>query len=183
MQTERDRDNQQAMQQFLVDIEGRAFRIAQIATGNREDALDLIQEAMMKLVRNYSSRNSEEWTPLFYSILQSRILDWHRRQSVRNRFRSWLPWHEDDDEDALEQYSAERTHEPVVQLESGEFMASLEQALMALPYRQQQVFLLRVWEGMDITQTAVVMQCSESSVKTHHARALQKLRMQLEGFQ
>ena len=182
MQTEQERENQQGMQQYLAGIEGRAFRIAQIATGNREDALDLIQETMMKLVRNYSGRSSEEWTPLFYSILQSRIRDWHRHQSVRNRFRSWLPWHEEDEEDALEQFPADRTSEPVPQLEGHQFMANLDCELRALPYRQQQAFLLRVWEGMDITQTAAAMQCSESSVKTHHARALQKLRSQLEDF-
>lgn len=183
MQTEHDRDTKKNMQNFLAGIEGRAFRLAQIATGNRDDALELIQETMMKLVQNYSGRSGDEWTPLFYSILQSRIRDWHRRQSVRNRFRSWLPWHEEDEEDVLEQYPAEASCEPSTQLENNQFMENLNRELTALPYRQQQVFLLRVWEGMDIAQTAVAMQCSESSVKTHHARALQKLRAQLENIQ
>ena len=85
------------MQSFLADIEGRAFSIAQFATGNREDALDIVQDTMVKLVQNYSMYEQSSWKPLFYSILQTRILDWHRRQSVRNRFRSWLHWDEEDD--------------------------------------------------------------------------------------
>lgn len=163
-------DTDQKMQAFLAGIEGRAFRIAQIATRDRDEALELIQEAMMKLVQNYSGQNEEEWRPLFYSILQSRIRDWHRRQSVRNRFRTWFVRHDDEDEeDALEQHPAAESSEPSVRLENEQFMARLNRELGLLPYRQQQVFLLRVWEGLDISQTAAVMQCSESSVKTHHA--------------
>ncbi len=173
------------MQSFLADIEGRAFSIAQFATGNREDALDIVQDTMMKLVQNYSTYEQSSWKPIFYSILQTRILDWHRRQSVRNRFRSWLHWNdgsdEEDAENPLEQVADAPQASPDVQLQDAQFSGALNCALSQLPLRQQQVFLLRVWEGMDISETAVAMQCSESSVKTHYARALEKLRTQLEG--
>lgn len=172
------------MQHFLAEIEGRAFRIAQIATGNREDALDIVQDAMIKLVQKYSTHAKDEWKPLFYSILQTRILDWHRRQNVRNRFRSWFHWGEDEDtEDFLEQQPANNSSAPDVQLQDDQFMDNLNTALSKLPLRQQQVFLMRVWEGMDIAETAAAMQCSQSSVKTHYARALEKLRAQLEHHQ
>ena len=171
------------MQTFLADIEGRAFSMAQFATKNREDALDIVQDTMLKLVQNYSAHMQTEWKPLFYSILQTRILDWHRRQSVRNRFRSMLHWDDDDTEDALEQYAAAPEAAPDVQLQGMQFMTKLNAELSALPIRQQQVFLLRVWEGMDIAETAVIMQCSQSSVKTHYSRALEKLKLHLEGHQ
>jgi RNA polymerase sigma-70 factor (ECF subfamily) len=170
------------MQKFLAAIEGRAFRIAQFATHNRDDALELVQEAMLKLVQNYAERGQDEWSALFYSILQSRIMDWHRRQSVRNRFRHWFSSGDDEDaEDELEQLPAHEASDPAIQLGNEQFMERLEQELHALPLRQQQVFLLRVWEGLDVAQTATAMQCSESAVKTHHARALEKLRGKLEG--
>lgn len=170
------------MQAFLADIEGRAFSIAQFATGNRDDALDIVQDAMMKLVQNYGTCEKTSWKPLFYSILQSRILDWHRRQSVRNRLRSWLHWNDEDEaENPLEQVADAPQAAPDMQLQEIQFGTDLNKALSVLPLRQQQVFLLRVWEGMDISETAAAMQCSESSVKTHYARALDKLRTQLEG--
>lgn len=173
------------MELFLAEIQGRAFRMAHLATGNRDEALDIVQDAMMKLVQKYSSHDKATWKPLFYSILETRILDWHRRQQVRNRFRTWLHWDADDDdtEDALEQQAAEVGSIPDFQLQDAQFMQSLEVALQALPLRQQQVFLLRLWEGLDITQTALAMQCSESSVKTHYARALEKLREALKDHQ
>ena len=170
------------MQVFLADIEGRAFSMAQFATGNRDDALDIVQDTMMKLVQNYSERDSHEWKPLFYSILQTRILDWHRRQSVRNRFRSWLYWDEDnlDAEDPIEQITDAAQVAPDIALQDAQFGADLNAALGKLPLRQQQVFLMRVWEGMDISETAVAMQCSPSSVKTHYSRALEKLKETLK---
>jgi RNA polymerase sigma-70 factor (ECF subfamily) len=172
------------MQNFLAAIEGRAFRIAQFATRNRDDALELVQEAMMKLVQNYADHDAGEWNALFHRILQSRIRDWQRRQSVRNRFRHWFTRADDEDtEDALEQLPAAAASDPAVQLGNEQFMNRLEAELGALPWRQQQAFLLRVWEGLDVAQTATAMQCSESAVKTHHARALEKLRGRLEGYQ
>lgn len=171
------------MQAFLAEIEHRAFRMAQLATNNREVALDIVQDTMIKLVQNYSEHDQTSWKPLFYKILQTKILDWHRRQKVRNRFRHWLYRDEDETEDALEQLPAENNHLPDFQLEDAQFAADLEVALTTLPLRQQQVFLLRLWEGLDISQTAKAMGCSESSVKTHYARALEKLRDALKEHQ
>jgi RNA polymerase sigma-70 factor, ECF subfamily len=166
------------MESFLAEIESRAFRMAHFATGNREDALDIVQDAMIKLVQKYSAHEKASWKPLFYSILESRILDWHRRQQVRNRFRSWLHLDSEDgeSEDTLEKQADESYVMPDAKLQDTQFMQSLNHALSSLPIRQQQVFLLRLWEGMDISDTAKAMQCSESSVKTHYARALEKLR-------
>ena len=175
-----------SMNQFLADIEVRAFRMAQIATGNRDDALEIVQDTMMKLVQKYSHHHATEWKALFYSILNTRILDWHRRQSVRNRFRSWLNWHDSEDdesEDFLEQQAGNISDAPDIKLQDGQFMEALNQALGKLPLRQQQAFLLRVWEGLNIDEAASIMQCSASSVKTHYARALDKLREQLENHQ
>lgn len=171
------------MQAFLADIEHRAFRMAQLATGNRDDALDIVQDAMMKLVQKYSAHDETSWKPLFYSILESRIMDWHRRQKVRNRFRSWLYRDDEASEDPIEQQPSKVSDFPDLQLQDAQFIQDLEVALQNLPLRQQQVFLLRLWEGLDINETAQAMQCSESSVKTHYARALTKLRDVLKEHQ
>ena len=170
---------------FLAQVERRAFKQTAYAVRDDHAALDIVQDAMMKLVQKYGSHPADQWKPLFYSILQTRILDWHRRQSVHNRFRSWFHWDGEDDEteNFLEQQPATAANAPDVKLQELQFGEDLNKALSNLPLRQQQVFLLRVWEGMDIAETAKIMQCSESSVKTHYTRALEKLRGQLGAHQ
>ncbi|MCB1956049.1 MAG: RNA polymerase sigma factor [Rhodocyclaceae bacterium] len=168
---------------FLARIEGRAYRMARFATGDRDEALEVVQDAMMKLVQNYSARDPSEWRPLFLTILQSRIRDWHRRRSVRNRLRDWLsPFLDDEEEDAMARVPADPSWEPLRRLEDGQFSIRLEAALAALPLRQQQAFLLRAWEGLDAAEAAAVMGCGVASGKTHYARALEKLRVGLEDL-
>ena len=156
--------------------------MAEIATGSREDALDLVQDAMLGLVKSYGDRDSADWPPLFYRILQSRIRDWYRRNRVRNRFRVWLGGLRGDDDERSDALQNLPDNQPGIerQLAGKDAMEQLQVALQELPLRQQQAFLLRAWEGMDVSATAFAMGCSEGSVKTHYSRAVHRLREQLE---
>jgi RNA polymerase sigma-70 factor (ECF subfamily) len=173
-------DQTQALGRFLAGIERRAFRMAQIATGDADEALDLVQDAMLKLAERYASRGESEWTPLFYRILKSRILDWHRRNKVRNRWRAWFGGpDEKDQDDPLEAVPDATAPDPSRLVAHKRAAQALEEALRKLPFRQQQAFLLRAWEELDVAETAQVMGCSEGSVKTHYSRAVHTLRQRL----
>lgn len=169
---------EQEFNRFFAEVERRALRIAEISVRDREEALDLVQDAMIKLARKYADRSLEEWTPLFYRILQNGVRDWHRRQKVRNRVLGWFnraPAGADDyDAIAAAPDPAGRTPEEL--LESGEAMRGLERALRELPQRQREAFMLRMFEGLDVAGTAVAMGCSEGTVKTHYSRAVHSLR-------
>jgi RNA polymerase sigma-70 factor (ECF subfamily) len=172
-----------ALNDFLASVELRAFKIAVIALRHEDDALDAVQDAMLQLARAYGARPAEEWKPLFYRILGNRIRDVQRRRMTRNKVIAWLPWRRGQDEDdempdPIEQ-AASRELPPVQRLEVDEAIQALDVALQELPRRQQQVFMLRNLEGMDVAQTAAAMGCSEGSVKTHYFRALNTLRKKL----
>ncbi len=161
-------------------MERRAFRIAEIATGNREDALDILQDAMYKLVQKYAARDPQEWGPLFQTILQSKINDWYRRNAVRNRFRVWFNFGDDDgDADPVQGLEDVNARQPEEKIHAEKSIDELEAALKKLPKRQFQAFVLRMWEGLDVAQTAQAMKCSEGSVKTHYSRAVHALREEL----
>ena len=168
----------QQLNRFLADVERRALRIAEIGVRDRDEALDLVQDAMIKLARKYGDRNSEEWPPLFYRILQNGVRDWHRRQAVRKRVMVWFGRSERDADEydfvAAAPDPIGRT--PDEELANDEAMDSLEQAIRALPARQREAFMLRTFEGLDVAGTAVAMGCSEGSVKTHYSRAIHSLR-------
>lgn len=170
-----------ALEGFLASVERRAFRIAQIALRHEQDALDVVQEAMLRLAKNYSAKPAEEWKPLFYRILGNCVRDAQRRRRTRGRVFAFLPGRRDDegpDEDPIEQ-APDLAPLPPERLQAEGALEALEQALGTLPARQRECFLLRTLEGLDVADTARAMGCSEGSVKTHYFRALQALRLQL----
>lgn len=158
--------------------------MAVFATGSKEESLDLVQEAMLGFVRLYAARPETEWNVLLYRVLQSRITDWYRRNAVRKRFMTWFGSRagENEQEDPLQGIADTTTAGPAEYVFRREFADALLKVLKELPLRQQQAFLLRAWEGMDVAQTAQAMGCSEGSVKTHYSRAVHSLRIRLEAF-
>ena len=169
------------LNQFLADIERRALRIAEIAVRDRDEALDLVQEAMIKLARYYAERPGDEWAPLFYRILQNGVRDWHRRQRVRNRVMVWFGRGASTGEDYDVVANAPDTagRSPDQELQTNEALQHLEVSIHKLPARQREAFMLRTFEGLSVAGTAVAMGCSEGSVKTHYSRAVHALRDKL----
>ena len=172
LQTERQ------LNQFFAEVERRALRIAEIGVRDRDEALDLVQDAMIKLARNYMSRPTAEWTPLFYRILQNGIRDWHRRQSIRNRVMVWFGRGNRDEGnyDPVAEAPDPGGRSPDELLANEQAMDELERAVGNLPNRQREAFMLRTFEGLDVAGTAAAMGCSQGSVKTHYSRAVHSLR-------
>jgi RNA polymerase sigma-70 factor (ECF subfamily) len=172
----------QELNKFLAEIERRAFRMAQVALRDPDDAMDVVQDAMLKLARSYSSRPSAEWRPLFYRILENGIRDLQRRRTVRKKFMVWLPGAKEDPDneaqDPIENVAAGGPDAPELMMQD-QAMLQLESSLRALPARQREAFMLRNFEGLDVADTAKAMGCSEGSVKTHYSRAVHSLRDQL----
>jgi len=166
------------LEQFLSGISARAFRFAELGLRQREDALDAVQDAMMRML-GYRERPSAEWTPLFWSILRRRIVDVQRRSAFRLRWLQPATTHADGD-GAVDWIDS--GPDPSRQQDNHEAYARMATALSALPRRQREAFSLRVLEELDVAQTAQAMGCSEGSVKTHLSRARDTLKRQLEDF-
>jgi len=171
---------EQALNQFFRDVEGRAFRIAEIAVRDRDEALDLVQDAMIRLARNYADRDGDEWTPLFYRILQNGIRDWHRHRAVKRKVMVFFGrGGADDDYDPVAAAPDPAGRTPEAEIDGRAAMQALESAIRELPARQQEAFMLRNFEGLDVAGTAAAMGVSDGSVKTHYSRAVHALREKL----
>ena len=155
--------------------------MARIALKDPEEAFDVVQDAMLKLVRNYRDRGSDEWPKLFRRIVQNCINDRFRRRSLGSRLFSFFRNREDLDE-LIEEMPGNPILEPPESLSNAELGRELEQAIHMLPERQRQAFLLRAWEGCSVRETSELMGCAEGSVKSHYARAQQQLRQLLEKY-
>lgn len=159
-------------------MERRAFKHALFAVRDDHLALDMVQDAMLKLAEKYSGKPAPELPLLFQRILQNTIRDHFRRQKVRNLWStllSSLSRDGEEEDDPLERIEVDegrnREGSPQDQLERAEVAALIGQALQKLPARQREAFLLRYWEELDVAETASAMGCSEGSVKTHCSRA------------
>ena len=172
------------IEDFLKDVSVRAFNICVVSCNNKDDAHDIVQNSMCKLVEKYKHNPSNQWKPLFYTILRNKLNDYYRKKALLNKIfvtRS-------SDEDYLETESLainspeQSINNPRKLLEVNERSSSLKAALSILPRRQQQAFIFRYWEGFSTRETALAMNCSEGSVKTHLSRANERLRELLKGI-
>lgn len=175
---------------FLESVERRAFKQAAYAVRKDEAALDIVQDAMIKLAEKYGDKPLAELPMLFQRILQNTILDYFRREKVRN---TWISLFgglgrrdEDDSEfDILASYEAEEgtsaAESSADQVERAETLRLIEEEIQKLPARQREAFLMRYWQDMDVAETAEAMGCSEGSVKTHCSRATHTLQKALEA--
>lgn len=177
------RDVPASMDAFLAAIERRAWRMAEIHLGNRDDALDAVQDAMLRLVRHYGEKPAQEWTPLFWGILRRRIVDLQRRRKVRSIVVGWIGGGHDDDGAELPAWEpADDAPDPSARLQDSQAYGDIVEAVRKLPRRQREAFTLRIMEGLDVAETAAAMGCSDGSVKTHLSRAMHALREHLEAW-
>jgi RNA polymerase sigma-70 factor (ECF subfamily) len=175
---------------FLEGVERRAFKQAVFAVRDEEAALDIVQDAMLRLAEKYGHRPAEELPLLFHRIMQNAIRDWYRRQKVRSLWTTLLsslgarPGEEDDHDplETLEAADGSNVEEsPLVQLERSQVLEIIEQEIAKLPSRQREAFIMRYWEELDVAETARAMGCSEGSVKTHCSRATHALATALKA--
>ena len=152
------------------------------AVHQEESALDIVQDAMLKLAEKYGDRPEEEFPMLFQRILQNTIRDYYRRSKVRSMWTTLLSAFssdDDDDYDPLETLAAEENYAGPITPESKLLQAQtlnlIDDEIKKLPQRQREAFLMRYWEDMDVAETAAAMGCSEGSVKTHCSRATHAL--------
>jgi len=162
---------QRTLDQFLSEVERPAYRMAEIATRNPDDALDIVQDAMIKLVEKYAHKPEEQWRPLFYTILNSRITDYHRKSTLTGRIFSWMGADDNVEDMDIVPTSAGPLELLTEELTLERFLIGME----LLSTRQQQVFMLRTWQGFSVAETADILKCSKGSVKTHLFRANESL--------
>ena len=152
------------------------------AVREQENALDIVQDSMLKLAEKYGDRPVDEFPMLFQRILQNTIRDFYRRSKVRSMWTTVLSAFspdDDDDRDPLETLAADEgphgPHTPESHLLQAQTLTAIEDEINTLPARQREAFLMRYWEDMDVAETAATMGCSEGSVKTHCSRATHAL--------
>lgn len=174
---------------FLKSVEKRAFKRAVYAVRDEDAALDIVQDAMIRVSEKYADRPAAELPLLFQRILSNATMDWFRRKKVRNavvrNFSDFESAGSDGDFDILETLEAlggsMASESAADSVSRAQILLAVEAEVAELPGRQREAFLLRYWEELDVAETAVAMGCSEGSVKTHCSRAVRALAKALKS--
>ncbi len=181
--------SEKELSDFLKSVEKRAFKRALYAVRDDEAALDIVQDAMIRLAEKYADRPPAELPLVFQRILSNATMDWFRRQKVRNallkNFSDFESPGDDGDFDILETLEAldgsTGSESAAESVSRAQILLVIESEVERLPARQREAFLLRYWEELDVAETAAAMGCSEGSVKTHCSRAVHSLAKALEA--
>lgn len=151
---------------LVTDFRTRAFAFLLQMVGNREDAMDLLQDGFLKLHTKWHLRDpSRPFAPWMYQVFRNLAIDHLRKRSRRKVYEL------DPDRHAA---SSGRSR-PLLKIQ-------LWKAVNELPAEQREVFILRELHGLSYAEIGEVTHASPSTVTTrlHHAR--QKLRRQLRGY-
>lgn len=173
-----------AIDGFLASVEKEAFVVAMAACRDQDVAMDIVQDSMFSMVRNYARKPSDQWKPLFFKVLSNRITDHHRKRGF-SRLTQWFGRKNENseiDEEAVDQLESE-SFGPDVLLDSLDMNIAMQDAIEQLTFKQQQALVFRLWQGLSVKETAVAMGVAEGSVKTHLSRAVKQMREQLKGFE
>ena len=154
----------QGFDDFVIGRSAALMRTALLlSAGDRAAAEDLLQTALLRLARNWTGARDH---PDAYvrTVLVNLSRDAARRRRRRpvetpvpSPPESPLTTSGDDESDAADR-------------------VALLEALGDLPPRQRVTVVLRYWEDMSVAETAHLLGCSQGTVKSNTARALERLR-------
>ena len=171
------RRDEAAFDLLVSRYQERAYRLAWSILRNAEDARDLSQEAFVRLYEAAASfRGRARFSTWFYRILVNLCLD-HRRK--HRWWRSTLTSSEGDSEPSLIERQPAPPRDPLEDLGQEESMKQLWTEVDRLSPQQRAALLLQVQEELPTAEIAVVLKCSEATVRVHLHRALAALRKTL----
>ena len=181
------KNDPRAIEEFVSRYQQKAYAVAyHMCVGDREEAQDLTQEALLRVFRNLRKfRGNSSFYTWFYRIVVNTCLDGRRR---RRRERILPPWRpvqkgEESSKKALEeQPDMSGDSNPMAVLSGKQLTLEIRKALMSLPERQRMAFQPKVFQGMSIREIAQVMGSAEGTVKSQLFRATHSLRAALQDW-
>jgi len=168
--------HEEAFDELVRRHQGRVYAVAYRMTSNREDALDVAQDAFLKAHRKIGSwRPRSGVVPWLMRLTVNQSIDLLRRQKRHRHVRLDETFTVGDGTSAIEP----RIQDTARRVDANEIGARVQAALVVLSPSQRAVFVMRHYEGLQLAEIAGVLGCTVGSVKVHLFRALKKLQKEL----
>lgn len=165
--------NRSSFEQLVEIHQGGIFRMVYARVQSRTDAEDLVQDVFLKAYGSLGAlRAPELFKAWLYRIAVNKVKDFRRRQ----RFASLFSFTQEE----KEQDHQDMGPDSYDHLAGKQFWTRFNDFINKLPRLQQEVFRLRFLDHLSIAEIALTLERSESAVKTHLYRAIEKFKN--EGF-
>lgn len=167
----------QAWETLVRRYEGRVYNYSLRLTGNRDDALDLMQDVFLGVYRNLARfRGESQFISWLFRIAHNKAVDLARRRRANPVKDQALP---DDPEDWPDVQGSDIG--PQALALAAESNAGLQLLLQALSPEQRLILELKVFQSMTFDEIAMMQDISANTAKTRFYSALKKLRALMEG--
>lgn len=162
--------DQNAFNSFVQRHQDRIYRLACAKLYASDDAVDAAQEAFLRAYKGFGRfRFQAEPFTWLYRTLENVCNEFNRR-AVRDRKIGQMLLEQNPINEAVADGS-EELH-----------MQQVRQLTHRLPKRQQEVVLLRIFEGMSVEETAQTLKCSTGTIKANLHKAVNNLRSYVEDM-
>lgn len=170
--------DEEAWRLLLARYEAYVYRLCFKISGSREEALDLAQEALVKVLTGLNSfQPGRPFKPWLRRVTVNACLNCLRRRAPET-----VSLEQPVAEDlVLGDTLAGSTGEPAAAAEWRDAREVIQQELSRLPPRQRLVLVMRHQEGLSYEEIAVTTDLPLGTVKTYLFRARQQLRRKLAG--
>lgn len=157
--------------ELFHQYKSKAFYFALQTLGNRDDAMDVTQEAFLRLQKHWRRRDaSKPFAPWLYSVVRNLAIDVLRKRST----------HKECEIEAAPEASPAAS--PELDLQRKELSQRLWTEIQRLPEVQREALLLRDWHGLSYSEIAEATGTNVTTVNSrlHDARA--RLRDRLRRY-
>jgi RNA polymerase sigma-70 factor (ECF subfamily) len=167
--------SKQAWIDLVARYESRIYNQALRLTGNRADALDLMQEVFIGIYKNlHRFRGESKFSSWVFRIVHNKSIDLARR---------WRPPVENKPSEEIDQLArlpAVASDEPDEQLAQEQMNAQVQVLLGQLPIEQRLIIELKLFQSQTFEEIGLAQDISENTAKTRFYSALKKLKDLLE---
>ncbi|WP_404409788.1 sigma-70 family RNA polymerase sigma factor [Pseudidiomarina marina] len=164
-------NNKQAWLQLISRYEGLVFNYALRMVGNREDALDLMQEVFLSVFRNLATwRGESSFKNWLMTIAHHRCIEHYRRRKPTT-----------DDSEIANYASDDEWHSPEQVYVGQQRGQQLFLAMQKLPLEQRMVVELKFFQHMQLADIAGQLNVPLNTVKSRLYGAVSKLQEWVEA--
>lgn len=170
-----------AFDQLVRRLRGRAFRLAHALVGSRDDAMDLAQEAFLKVFRARETfRDGEPFLPWFHRIVRNTCFSYLRQRGRLRALSVSRPRPGGDEDEGDWELADEAAPAPSARLEEGERADAFRAAFAILSARDREIITLRHFEELSYRDIAAALDIPQGTVMSRLFHARRRLRERLQ---